>query len=200
MEGLLHLIADQLPEEHRDLKTWLADKAGRPNPFMDFDIRGLSPIQRSAFYTAARKARDALRQRQTRGDEQGHASEALDRLLRMKESMDRGEPPLRLSDDDKVHPFDGRPIDLSDLWELNTAGESPGPDSGGGRSLTPAHSVVADLGILLLSGAGTAAGVWAGWYFSHSEVSVLGLSGCITVAVAFTSGLTAWVLFGRGRA
>jgi hypothetical protein len=193
--GLLHLIALQLPDEHRDLGTWLEDKGSRPTPFIDFDIRGLSPVHRGAFYAAARRAMDELLRKNPQAVEQGHAAEALDRLLRMKERIDRGEPPLSLSDDDKIHPFDGQAIDLSEIWALEATGESSGLDTAGF-----APSIAVRIGMVLFVGACAATGVCAGLYFGHREVSLLELSCFIGVTATLASGATAWVLFRPGRA
>jgi hypothetical protein len=143
---------------------------------------------------------DALLQKEPRAVERGYSAEALGRLLQMKDSMDRGEPPLSHSDDESVRSFDGRPIDLSDIWELNTAGKRPELESDDRSSLKSVHSVAARVAMLLLTGAATAVGVWAGWYFGHAEVSILKLSCIMGVAAALTWGVTAWILFGRGHA
>jgi hypothetical protein len=127
--------------------------------------------------------------------EHGYSAEALDRLLRMKESIDRGEPPLSLSDDDKVHPFDGQRIDLSEIWALEVTGESSGLDTAGF-----APSIAVRIGMVLFAGACAAAGVGAGWYFGHSEVSLLELSCFIGITATLASGATAWILFRPGGA
>jgi len=194
MDGLLCLIAEQLPAEYHDLQKWLLDKGSRPAPFIDFDIRGLSPAHRSAFYAAARRALEDLSRKDVRIVEKGRSAEALERLLQMKQSMDKGEPPLSLSDDSKLHPFDGQPINLSELWELEATDGSGGPDSRERKSHGPGRSVVARLGLLVLPSVGITVGVIASWYFGQADVSRLELSCVVGVAVALTWGVTALVL------
>ncbi len=49
--------------------------------------------------------------------ERGGSAEALNMLLRMKQSIDNGEPPLSLSDRDEVYPYDGQMEEFSEVWE-----------------------------------------------------------------------------------
>ena len=114
--ALLELIAEQVPDEHRELRLWLADKCNRPSPFNHLDVRGLSGIHREVFYHAAKAAMLRCLEKDERAVEKGGSALALHDLLRMKQSIDNGEPPLSLSDHDMVHDYDGDMEDLSEIW------------------------------------------------------------------------------------
>ncbi len=117
MSGVYHLIAVAIDDSHAKLKRWLEDMSKRPVPFMDFDLRGLPPECRTEFHRAARVARDELANEIRSGRIPANAIDSLDSLVRMKESMDRNEPPLSLSDDDEVIAFRGFACDLDEIWE-----------------------------------------------------------------------------------
>lgn len=117
MSGIYHLVADAIGEEHPRFKRWLADMSDRPVPFMDFDLRGLPEECRSEFHRAAKVARDRLLLEIAAGRIPQEAIDPLDTLVRMKSSMDRGEPPLSLSDDSEVQQFDGNMCDLDQIWQ-----------------------------------------------------------------------------------
>jgi hypothetical protein len=116
MAGLYDAIAGEVPETHANFKTWLSDMAKRPNPFMDFDVGGLPEDLRSAFYAAAQRAWDRIR-----GEGEitpSGSTRYLARLLEMRASIERGDPPLSLSDCDEVREYDDtQEIDLSEIWD-----------------------------------------------------------------------------------
>jgi hypothetical protein len=117
MAGLYWRISEEVPDSHAELKIWLADMSKRPAPFMDFYIKGLPEAHRITFYAAAQNA-------MTRVIEQGNqeltgSANRLNTLLKMKASLDRGEPPLTLSDSDHTFEFsEVHTVDLSEIWEL----------------------------------------------------------------------------------
>jgi hypothetical protein len=120
VSGMLDLISLQISEQHLDLKRWLADKAERCAPFIDFDVRGLPGSARKEFWRAADQALVTLIEQKGPANLQhpnAYASYCLNQLLQMKRSIAAGEPPLTLSHFDHVLPFDGRTIDLNELWE-----------------------------------------------------------------------------------
>lgn len=115
LSSLYYLIANEVPTEYQDLKRWLIDMSNRPAPFLDIDIRGLEPEYRKVFYSSAQAAQKKLDQREPKITE--GSAEALSVLLKMKESIDNGEPPLSLSDDNKVHEFSVEfTVDLNEIW------------------------------------------------------------------------------------
>jgi len=117
MSGVYHLIAVAIDDSHARFKRWLVDISKRPVPFMDFDLRGLPPECRTEFHRAAKAARDTLAIEIQCGRIPANAIDSLDVLVRMKESMDRNEPPMSLSDDEEVIPFGGFVCDLDEIWE-----------------------------------------------------------------------------------
>jgi hypothetical protein len=117
MSGVYHLIAVAINDSHAKFKRWLEDMSKRPVPFMDFDLRGLSPECRTEFHRAARVARDKLALEIQSGRIPANAIDSLEALVRMKECMDRNEPPLSLSDDDEIIEFRGFVCDLDEIWE-----------------------------------------------------------------------------------
>ena len=117
--GMLWLVSQQVSDGHPKLRRWLADVSKRPAPFMDFDVRGFSSADRMEFYIAARRAKEALSEADPNAVQKGGSIEALAALLKMKDSLDRGEPP---SDDTTVRDFDGAEIELSQIWEDSGSG------------------------------------------------------------------------------
>ncbi len=94
---------------------WLNDVKDRPNGLCSFDLRGLSNDDCDVFYSATARALERARQS---GDYPDAASyfERWEVLLRMRESIRRGEPPNTLTHYAIVVPFDGKPIDFNDIW------------------------------------------------------------------------------------
>ena len=117
MSGVYHLIANAITDDHGKFKRWLADMSNRPVPFMDFDLRGLPLECRQEFHRAVEIARDRLLVEVEAGRIPPHAVEPFDTLVRMKQSMDRGESPLSLSDDEDVQQFSGIMCDLDEIWQ-----------------------------------------------------------------------------------
>jgi len=112
---MLTMVAEQISDEFADLRTWLADKAKRPAPFLDMDLGGLDPPSRAEFYKAAGRAHSAKLREDPTFEERSHGLYNLGRLLAMRASIERGEPPLALSDFDEVLESCG-PEDLSEMW------------------------------------------------------------------------------------
>jgi hypothetical protein len=117
MSGVYHLIAAAVDASHAKFKRWLEDMSNRPVPFMDFDLRGLPERDRDEFHRAAKVARDKLLVEINAGRISANAVEPFETLVCMKERMDRGEPPLSLSDDKDVQVFHGFVCDLDEIWE-----------------------------------------------------------------------------------
>ncbi len=124
MSGVYRLIALAVSHEHTRFKRWLADMSDRPAPFMDFDLRGLPDECRVEFHRAARIARDRLAAEVNTGRIPADAVEPFDKLVRMKESIDRGDPPLTLSDDSKVHIEISGFNDLDQIWSDDDGGSA----------------------------------------------------------------------------
>ena len=121
--GMLVLIAREIPEQHKRLRTWLEDLSDRTAPFCEFDIRGLSDEHRQTFWTAAARAGVIIRAKYG-GDampSNAWAAENLLHLLRMHSSIVAGEPPSALNDLDMTTPYSGMPEDLQLLWRDATA-------------------------------------------------------------------------------
>jgi hypothetical protein len=116
MTGVYSLISAAVDNSHPKLKRWLADVSQRPVPFMDLDIRGLPEDCQTEFHRAAKVAWERLAERVETGELSPDATKPIEQLVRMKESMDRGEPPLSLSGDDQVGPFRGQVYDLDEIW------------------------------------------------------------------------------------
>ena len=116
MAGVYHLVANAVNDNHPRFKRWLADMSDRPVPFMDFDLRGLPEECRAEFHRAAKSVRDSLLADLNAGQLRADEIEPFETLVRMKESMVRGEPPQSFSDDDDVQAFDGVAWDLDEIW------------------------------------------------------------------------------------
>jgi hypothetical protein len=114
VDGMLFLISAEVKETHASLKRWLADVGKRPSPCQDFDVRGFTDADRAEFWRAAAAAADNLRARFGDGFAENRASPsstAIARLLELRHEIDTD------ADADMFYPFDGRRIDLSDVWE-----------------------------------------------------------------------------------
>lgn len=112
IDALLTAVADAVPDDQAEFKVWLADIARRPAPFQDIDLSALDDSFRELFYSAVARA---LAEKLS-NDPQNPLIDLLDRLIKMRESMARGEPPLAMSDCDfvlKPHPI---PHDLKEIW------------------------------------------------------------------------------------
>jgi hypothetical protein len=120
-DGMLWLISQQVSDNHSELRRWLADVSKRPAPFMDFDVRGFSSADCMEFYAAARRAMGALLQAEPDAVESSGSIAALAALLKMKDSLDRGEPP---PDGTTASDFDEAAIDLSQIWEDSGSGSA----------------------------------------------------------------------------
>lgn len=111
-QGMLILIAEALPETSTALQRWLADVAERPAPFQDFDLRGLSTANRTAFWHAAAAAYATLEERfgpTFLEQENMFAANSLHGLLALKQGIDDAVPAETVA-------FDGELINLSELW------------------------------------------------------------------------------------
>jgi hypothetical protein len=116
MSGIYYLIADWVDDSNGKFKRWLQEMSKRTVPDMDLDIRGLPEECRAEFHRAARRACDRLLLQIQAGQLPAGAADSLRTLVRMKESIDRGEPPLSLSDDTQVQPFHGFVCNLDETW------------------------------------------------------------------------------------
>jgi len=56
--GALKVIANEINDVEASLARWLFDKAQRPAPLMNFDLRGLSKSSREAFWIGVERAND----------------------------------------------------------------------------------------------------------------------------------------------
>jgi hypothetical protein len=117
IDTLLSLVADEVSGEYEDLRIWLVDKARRPSPFQDMDLGRLDPSRRAEFYAAASRAYSARLREDPTLAERSHGIQRLGSLLEMRASIERGEPPLALSDFDFVLESTGDE-DLSEIWGL----------------------------------------------------------------------------------
>jgi hypothetical protein len=120
MTGMLEKIAEQLPPSGAKLARWLEDKCEHGYAIFDgFDMRGLVPEDREAFWSAAendlRRRIDAYGPPQI-WDKTHHSGACLARLLEMRASMLRGEPPSAMNDFLEPFEFDGTMEDLGDMW------------------------------------------------------------------------------------
>jgi hypothetical protein len=118
--GMLMLISEAMSPERSILQRWLMDMSKRTPPFCEFDLRGLSDADRTEFWAASERAFASLVERH--GPEPSwpsnmYAGESLVGLLRMHKSIQAGEPPGALNDLQAVMPFDGKAIDLNEIWE-----------------------------------------------------------------------------------
>jgi hypothetical protein len=117
MASMYWAIADCIDDAFSDLRRWLRDVADRPTPFMDFDIRGLSPSVRDEFFRGAATAmRNLTAEHNPSILQESPAYHCLDRLLRMQEAVVGGEPPGALNDLERIKEFDGTSIDLLERW------------------------------------------------------------------------------------
>ncbi len=101
------------------LKTWLLDMSERPGGFLDFDLRGLTPSDQEAFWSAAKCALDKLAEKHGPAHLArvgAYGANCLARLLEFREKEMAGEPPLSLSDYSEVLEWDGEKVNFSDLW------------------------------------------------------------------------------------
>jgi hypothetical protein len=117
MSGVYHRIALAIDDSHSQFKRWLFDMSNRCAPCMDFDLRGLPKECRLEFHRAAKVAFEQLTSEANAGRVPQNTVDPLQTLVRMKESMDRGEPPLTLSDDEHVQRFNGFDVDLDEIWD-----------------------------------------------------------------------------------
>jgi hypothetical protein len=116
---MLELISREISDTHTDLRIWLADVAGRPAPYAEFDLRGLSEGHRAEFWAAAKRALLFLIKRHSpepSWPKNAYGAESLAHLLRMHHSIEAGEPPSTLNDLHIVLEFDGQMEDLGQLW------------------------------------------------------------------------------------
>jgi hypothetical protein len=116
---VLQLIAGALPGTSSELRAWLQDKAERPSPFCEFDIRALSEAHRADFWGAAERALAEASSPQEAEPSLTRASGSRDclvHLLRMHHSIVAGEPPFVLNDLDEAVPFSGVRENLQELW------------------------------------------------------------------------------------
>ncbi|MFN3559539.1 MAG: hypothetical protein ACK4UQ_09665 [Brevundimonas sp.] len=99
MDDMLFGIGEATSGTETELAIWLKDVAGRPAPFLDFDIRRLSASHQAAFWAAAERLS---------AQRQDDSEAAVHKLLKLKASMPPGTPEsLVLSDK----------IDLTELWD-----------------------------------------------------------------------------------
>jgi hypothetical protein len=120
MSGMLERIAELLPPPQAKLARWLVDKCGDGySIFGGFDLRGLTTEDREAFWEVAE--RDLRRRIEIHGPPQAwgenhYSGDCLIRLLEMRASMLRGEPPDAMNDSVEPLDFDGIMEDLDDIW------------------------------------------------------------------------------------
>ncbi len=120
MSGMLERIAELLPPPQVKLSRWLVDKSGDGySIFGGFDLRGLTTEDREAFWEVAE--RDLQRRIEIHGPPQAwgeshYSGDCLIRLLEMRASMLRGEPPDAMNDSVEPFDFDGIMEDLDDIW------------------------------------------------------------------------------------
>lgn len=120
MTGMLERIAELLPPPQAKLAHWLMDKCEHGySIFGGFDLRGLTLDDREAFWKVAE--RDLQRRVEIHGAPQAwgenhYSGTCLLRLLEMRASMFRGEPPDAMNDFPKPFDFDGTMEDLDDIW------------------------------------------------------------------------------------
>lgn len=118
--SMLHLIADEAGNLHPRLRVWLTDIAGRPSPFNEIDLRGLTEELRKEFWATAERA--AARLIECYGPdvaewpENSYGGESIMHLMRLHTSIESGEPPSALNDLDGVTAFDGKFADLEEIW------------------------------------------------------------------------------------
>jgi hypothetical protein len=122
VQGMLLLVARELPDEHWRLRRWIADKAVRSAPFQDFDFRGLSEVHRGAFWEACRRAHDRLAAKY--GDfsnlpENAFAASCINGMVEAHHKILAGDPPPVTDGDTSVDAFDGHAEDLDELWEAS---------------------------------------------------------------------------------
>ena len=120
VQGMLLLVARELPDEHMRLRRWLADKAVRSAPFQDFDFRGLSEEHRGAFWEGCRRAHGRLAEKY--GDfsslpENAFAASCINRMVEEHLKIMAGDSPPVTDGGASVEAFNGHAVDLDDLWE-----------------------------------------------------------------------------------
>jgi hypothetical protein len=120
IDGVLTLASREIDDKNAKLRRWLADKANRPAPFQDFDLRGLDEIHRAVFWHACARALSRLEQKHGAVSDlpENHwTAYTLARFMEVHRSIEAGEPPPATDDSDPVRAFDGRYEDLDDIWE-----------------------------------------------------------------------------------
>ena len=115
VSGALSLIAQQMTDEFAELKVWLLDVSDRPNGFASVDLRGLSAAHRTHFHAAARAACCELSADASVAGSGSPTYHVLTDLVRMLDSMDRGEPP-DTPPTDIVRDNVPEPADLNQIW------------------------------------------------------------------------------------
>jgi hypothetical protein len=91
-------------------------KSGRPNLIAHFWLLGgLDAPNRAEFYAAAVRAHSAMLGDDPTLAERSHGLQRLSTLLTMRASIERGEPPLALSEFDYVLEWSWVE-DLSEVW------------------------------------------------------------------------------------
>ena len=98
ISGLLHLVAEHLPDGHDQLRLWLHDVSDRPNGFVGIDLRGLPTSERDAFHQGARNAYKCTIGQGAEITAQSWALATLDAFIAMQDSIRRGDPPDSLTD------------------------------------------------------------------------------------------------------
>lgn len=122
MAAMYELISDELPNDCIPFKKWLFDMSNRPNPFGDFDLRGISETYRSAFYEAASKANQRLLDKYgptVYEQENFYSARCLKKLLDMAKRIKKNEAPQEMNDADTIEPFSGEMEDLNQIWSEN---------------------------------------------------------------------------------
>jgi len=138
--------------------------SGRCAPFVDFDIRGLNPGDRDAFWNGAERALAALANKwgpRFLELENMFAANCLNRLVLMRRRIVAGEPPLTLSDRNKVCEFNGHAIDLNDLWFAGTHPTDRPTPKLPGLPWWDASDVSSDLQVVLTAVAHALSGNWS---------------------------------------
>lgn len=97
------------------MAQWVEAKAEMPGGLMGFDLRGIPTEDRESFWLAVRQVRDRY---QAEGGSQWNKPEfypgflrSLDDLVKMHDSIERGEPPEKLNHYSALIDFDGSCVD-----------------------------------------------------------------------------------------
>lgn len=93
ISGAYFLMARELGDRPR-LRLWLFDLSRQCAPYFDVDLRALAAEDRELFWSAAKRAFDAVAARSEPGfldQPDSRVANCLNRLLEEKESIDRGE-------------------------------------------------------------------------------------------------------------